>query len=171
MIEAVIFDIDGTIIDSVDGHTKAWQAAFQKYGKPLSYDKIRGQIGKGGDQLMPVFLSKDEFERIRQDGKKIMLVSLAKEDELESYEKIAKIKDLTEGDTSSEDADRSKPHPDIFKVALDKLGDIAHDNVLVVGDTIYDVQAAAKVGLDTIGLSCGARQKHSYAKRAVLQSS
>src|SRR5262247_666359 len=121
MIEAVIFEIDGTIIDSVDGHTKAWQAAFQKYGKPLSYDKIRGQIGKGGDQLMPVFLSKDElnefgeeldkyraqlfkreylphvkpfpkvrqlFERIRQDGKKIMLASSAKEDELESYKKI-----------------------------------------------------------------------------------
>ena len=125
MIEAVIFDIDGTIIDSVDGHTKAWQAAFQKYGKPLSYDKIRGQIGKGGDQLMPVFLSKDElnefgeeldkyraqlfkreylphvkpfpkvrqlFERIRQDGKKIMLASSAKEDELESYKKIARLK-------------------------------------------------------------------------------
>jgi HAD superfamily hydrolase (TIGR01509 family) len=188
MIDAVIFDVDGTIIDSIDEHTKAWQAAFQKYGKPISYNEIRGQIGKGADQLMPVFLSKDElnefgeeldkyraqlfkteylpylkpfpkvrqlFERIRQDGKKILLGSSAKEDELKSYKKIARIEDLTEGDTSSEDADRSKPHPDIFEAALDMAGDIAHDKVIVVGDTIWDVQAAAKVGVNAIGLSCG----------------
>jgi len=56
MVDAVIFDIDGTIIDSVDLHTKAWKAAFEKYGKKISYFEIRSQIGKGGDQLMPVFL-------------------------------------------------------------------------------------------------------------------
>ena len=56
MVDAVIFDIDGTIIDSVDLHTKASKAAFEKYGKKISYFEIRSQIGKGGDQLMPVFL-------------------------------------------------------------------------------------------------------------------
>lgn len=63
MIEAVIFDIDGTLVDSVDLHAKAWQAAFEKFGKEVSFGAIRRQIGKGADQLLPVFFSKDELDR------------------------------------------------------------------------------------------------------------
>ncbi|HEV8725601.1 MAG TPA: HAD family hydrolase [Candidatus Binatia bacterium] len=63
MIEAVIFDIDGTLVDSVDLHAKAWQVAFEKFGKEVSFGTIRCQIGKGADQLLPVFFSKDELEQ------------------------------------------------------------------------------------------------------------
>jgi HAD superfamily hydrolase (TIGR01549 family) len=62
MIEAVIFDIDGTIVDSVDLHARAWQRAFAKFGKNIAFEAIRTQIGKGADQLMPVYLSKQELE-------------------------------------------------------------------------------------------------------------
>jgi HAD superfamily hydrolase (TIGR01509 family) len=58
--KAVIFDIDGTILDSVDLHAKAWQEAFEHFGYEFSFEKIRAQIGKGGDQLLPVFLSKED---------------------------------------------------------------------------------------------------------------
>ncbi len=51
MAKAVIFDIDGTLVDSVDLHARAWQEAFAKFGKALSYESVRSQIGKGGDQL------------------------------------------------------------------------------------------------------------------------
>ena len=61
-MKAVIFDVDGTLIDSVDLHAKAWQAIFMKFGYAVDFEKIRSQIGKGGDQLMPVFLSKEEIE-------------------------------------------------------------------------------------------------------------
>ena len=61
MIDGVIFDIDGTIVDSVDLHIKAWKAAFEKYGKKISYFEMCSQIGKGGDQLMPVFLPKKNW--------------------------------------------------------------------------------------------------------------
>lgn len=58
---AVIFDIDGTLVDSVDLHTKAWRAAFKNFGKTVPYAAVRRQIGKGADQLLPVFWSTEEL--------------------------------------------------------------------------------------------------------------
>ena len=69
--------------------------------------------------------------------------------------KIAGIEGLTEAETSSDDADRSKPHPDIFHAALKALGDIDPKRVIVVGDTPYDAEAAGKAGLRTVGVRCG----------------
>ncbi len=57
MIEAVIFDVDGTLIDTVDYHAKAWLWAFARHGHDIPFEDIRAQIGKGGDQLLPVFLA------------------------------------------------------------------------------------------------------------------
>lgn len=62
MIKAAIFDVDGTLVDSVDLHARAWQDTFREFGKNVPFHEIRMQIGKGGDQLMPVFLSKAELE-------------------------------------------------------------------------------------------------------------
>lgn len=188
MITAVIFDIDGTLVDSVDLHAEAWQVALEKFGKKVTFEEVRRQIGKGGDQLMPVFLSEKEleqfgdeleryrgelfkqeylprvkrfpcvpelFKRIRQDGKRIALASSAKGDELTTYKKIAGIEDLIDAETSSDDAEKSKPYPDIFQAALGQLGDISPGQVVVVGDTPYDAQAAGKARLRTVGLLCG----------------
>ena len=58
--EAAIFDVDGTLVDSVDLHARAWQEAFAHFGHRIAFEAVRTQIGKGGDQLMPVFLSQDE---------------------------------------------------------------------------------------------------------------
>ena len=57
MLEAAIFEIDGTLVDSVDLHASAWQEAFIKFGHNVSFEQARRQIGKGGDQLIPVFRS------------------------------------------------------------------------------------------------------------------
>jgi HAD superfamily hydrolase (TIGR01549 family) len=186
-VTAVIFDIDGTLVDSVDLHAGAWRAAFARFGKKVAFDDVRRQIGKGGDQLLPVFLSQPEldqfgeeleryrsqlfkreylprvkafpgvrplFERLRRDGKRIGLASSAKGDELADYKKIAGIEGLIDAETSSDDAEKSKPHADIFHAALAKLGAVPQD-VLNVGDTPYDAQAAAKAGVATAGLLCG----------------
>ena len=188
MITSVIFDIDGTLVDSVDLHAEAWREALERFGKKVSFVEVRRQIGKGGDQLMPVFLSREElqnfgdeleqyrsdlfkkeflprvkafpdvrqlFQRISQDDKRIALASSAKGDELKTYKAIAGIADLVETETSSDDADRSKPYPDIFQAALAQLGDVRPDNVFVVGDTIYDAEAAGKAHLRTIGVMFG----------------
>jgi HAD superfamily hydrolase (TIGR01509 family) len=188
LIKAVIFDVDGTLVDSVDLHARAWQEAFAHFGKQIPYERVRYQIGKGGDQLMPVFLSKEEleefgdelekyrgelfkrqymarvrafpevrelFERINSDGKQIALASSAKGEELATYKKIANIEDLVEEETSKDDAEKSKPHPDIFEAALARLGDPKKSETIVVGDTPYDAEAAGKAGLRTIGFLCG----------------
>ncbi len=68
MVKAVIFDVDGTLLDSVDLHAGAWQDIFRRYGVKAEFQKVRDQIGKGGDKLMKVFLSKDQIEL---EGKRI----------------------------------------------------------------------------------------------------
>src|SRR4051812_1488535 len=60
MPKAAIFDVDGTLIDSVDLHALAWQDALRKFRHDVSFEDVRGQIGKGGDKLIPVFLSAHE---------------------------------------------------------------------------------------------------------------
>ena len=95
------------------------------------------------------------FERIRASGAKIALASSGKRTEVEHYMEILGIADLVDVATSSDDADRSKPHPDIFEAALKKLDGISPDAMIVVGDTPYDAEAAAKAGLRTIGVLCG----------------
>ena len=67
MLQAVIFDVDGTIVDSVDLHAEAWRVAFEKFGKNFPFHEIRRQIGKGSDQLLPVFFSKEELDQFGED--------------------------------------------------------------------------------------------------------
>ena len=67
MVQAVIFDIDGTIIDSIDLHIESWEHTFQKFGKDIPYESIRRQIGKGADEFLAVFFSKEELDRFRSE--------------------------------------------------------------------------------------------------------
>ena len=59
MIGAVLFDVDGTLVDSNRLHAAAWQQAFLRFGVRLSIEEIRRQIGKGGDNLIPALLPDD----------------------------------------------------------------------------------------------------------------
>lgn len=60
MFKAVIFDVDGTLLDSVDLHALAWHEALARFGHDVSLERARTQIGKGGDKLIPMFLSDQE---------------------------------------------------------------------------------------------------------------
>jgi len=79
MVQAVIFDIDGTIIDSVDFHIQTWKRTFEKFGKEVSYELIRPQIGKGADDMLPVFFSKNELHRFGRATWKNIVVSYSNE--------------------------------------------------------------------------------------------
>jgi beta-phosphoglucomutase-like phosphatase (HAD superfamily) len=67
MLKAVIFDIDGTLIDSAELHAQAWHRAFQHFERDVPLDEIRPQIGKGPDQLLPIFFTLYELERFGPD--------------------------------------------------------------------------------------------------------
>jgi phosphoglycolate phosphatase-like HAD superfamily hydrolase len=184
---AIIFDIDGTLVDSVDAHAESWARTFSHFGHPVSVADARFQIGKGGDLLVPYLVGDeaaqaqgadmaiwradlfkreylphirpfpqvpDLFRHIRAQGQRIALASSAKGDELQVYKEIAGITDLVDEETSADDAEKSKPHPDIFAAALQRLG-LPPQQAVVVGDTHYDAEAAAKAGMGAVGMLCG----------------
>ncbi len=188
MVEYVIFDVDGTLVDSVDEHAEAWRRAFIEFGRDVPFAHVRSQIGKGADQLVPVFFNDEElarfgkeldeyrsqlflkdflpkirpfpkvrelFQRLRKEGRRVALASSAKEEELKHYVKLCRIDGLFEEATSKDDVEKSKPHPDIFAAALQRLGNPDVRSTIVVGDTPYDALAAGKLSLPTVGVLCG----------------
>lgn len=183
-----MFDVDGTLVDSVDLHARAWQEAFAHFGKHVPLADVRRQIGKGGDQLVPVFLSAHELGqyggaleryraelwrraympgvkalpaarelllRARAEGLRLALASSAKKDELEWNRRLLDLDpSLLCGATTSDDAERSKPHPDIFQAALAATG-VAADEAVAIGDSPWDALSARRAGLRTIGVLSG----------------
>jgi HAD superfamily hydrolase (TIGR01509 family) len=94
------------------------------------------------------------LERMRGDGLRLMVASSSPKDELQKSLEIAGVADLVEGFTSASDAGRSKPDPDVVAAALDRLG-LPAAEVVMLGDTPYDIQAAGKVGVGVIAFRCG----------------
>jgi len=68
-LDAVIFDVDGTLIDSVDYHAKSWHDALDYYGIKSNLPDVRMQIGKAGDQLLPVFATDEQIKKYGEDIK------------------------------------------------------------------------------------------------------
>lgn len=187
-IRAAIFDVDGTLIDSVDLHAKAWQQALRDFGKEVAWQDIRSQIGKGGDQIVPLYFNQAEtqriekdlkehekqvyrsqylqqarpfpgvremFQRIREAGVRIALATSSPQLELHYNKDLAKIADLVDAESNAEDAEKSKPHPDIFQVVLARLGGIQPAECVAIGDSPYDAEAAGKAGIPAIGFLAG----------------
>lgn len=185
MIKAVIFDIDGTLVDTVDLHAEAWVRTFKHFDVEAPYEAVRARIGEGGDRLVAEFagtsagaeeieafrsdLFKREympkarafpgvralFQRVRADGQKAVLGSSCKGHEIEAYKALAGITDLVDASATSDDAEGSKPAPDIFQAALRQVAPIKPAEAMVVGDSIYDAQAARRAGMRAVGLLCG----------------
>jgi HAD superfamily hydrolase (TIGR01509 family) len=68
VIRGVIFDLDGTLVDSNELHVLAWQESFRHFGKEIPIERLREQIGKGGDQYLPVFLTELEMREFGEQA-------------------------------------------------------------------------------------------------------
>ena len=187
MIKALLCDIDGTLVQSNWLHARAWQAALREMGVLVEEEEVRRQIGKGGDELIPVFVpwwkrkaveeplkayrsflfrteylsqvrpiprAREFLLRLKEAGIRLSLASSASKDDLKLYKQIVGMEDLIEKESSADDADRAKPHPDIFEATLKQLGLKPHE-VLALGDTPYDAEAAGKAEIWTIGVTTG----------------
>ena len=185
--KAVLFDVDGTLVDSNDAHADAWVKAFTKHGVNVDWLKVRRCIGMGGDKLMPEVSGLDEespqgskiaedrgeifkndfLPKIKplRDAKKLVAAikdlgytavaaSSAQKDELTPLLEIAGAEALMDAATSSDDAEESKPEPDIVLAALKRAKAKAGDAIMI-GDTPYDVEAATRAGVKIIGFRSG----------------
>jgi HAD superfamily hydrolase (TIGR01509 family) len=195
VIAAVLFDVDGTLVDSNDAHARAWAKAFAEAGLEVPFDAVRWKIGMGGDKLMPAVsgLAEDspEGKRISRRRREIfkteylpglkplrgagelvaavkargvtaVAASSAEKDELRKLLEIAAASSLLDGCTSSDDAEESKPAPDIVEAAL-KQANAEASAALMIGDTPYDIEAASRAGVDVVAFRCGGWSDHDLA--------
>lgn len=187
MLQGVIFDIDGTLVDSNDAHAQSWVDAFAEAGYNVPFDVVRPLIGMGADKLLPktVGVSHESDKgkkllarrseifrgkylprlkplpgsralvlRVRDDGLKAIVATSAKDDELKGLLQAAAVNDLMEERATASDAKRSKPDPDIVQAAVEESG-IGKENLIMIGDTPYDVEAATRAGVRTIAFRSG----------------
>ena len=105
---------------------------------------------------------RDLVSRFRADGYELTVASSAKEDELDPLLEAAGVSDLIRKRTSSDDADRSKPDPDIVVAALQQAK-VDRSRAVMIGDTPYDVAAAKRAGIEIVGVECGGWTREALA--------
>jgi beta-phosphoglucomutase-like phosphatase (HAD superfamily) len=185
--KAVLFDVDGTLVDSNNAHAYAWVRAFADQGVQVDPIEVRLSIGMGGDKLMPAvsgieedspvgrqiaarrgeifateclprlqpFPSADRLiAAIVKRGYKAVAASSAQREELSALLQVAGAASLMDDWTSSDDADASKPEPDIIHAALRRVR-VEPRAAVMIGDTPYDVAAARRAGVAMIAFRCG----------------
>jgi len=187
VIKAVLFDIDGTLVDSNDYHVAGWQTVFRRIGADFDDQVVHDQIGKGTDMLVPTLLPEtDEAEQealgeehgrifkarflsqvtpfaaarqllvaVKDSGRQVVLASSASSAELDHYLGLLDAREIVGVSTTSDDVEKTKPAPDIFATALEKLAPLGASEVIVVGDTPYDIEAAATCGIAAVGVRSG----------------
>ena len=187
MLKGIIFDIDGTLVDSNDAHAESWADTFAQAGYDVPFTVVRPLIGMGADKLLPRTIgvsseseigkrltelrseifrkqylprlrplkgSRELVLRVRADGLKAIVATSAKDKQLKGLLEAAEVEDLMEEKATSSDAKRSKPDPDIVHAAIEE-SKIPPTQLLMIGDTPYDIEAAAKARVSTIAFRSG----------------
>jgi HAD superfamily hydrolase (TIGR01549 family) len=181
---AAILDIDGTLVDSNYQHAIAWYRAFRQHDVVLPVWRIHRHIGMGGDQLVEAlaggYVEKDKGDDIRtaekalymalieevepfdearelivdlkDRGCSVVLASSAKEDEVEHYLDLLDARDLADAWTTSADVEATKPEPDLVLAALEHA---SAEDAVMVGDTVWDCEAAKRAGVRTLAVLTG----------------
>jgi phosphoglycolate phosphatase-like HAD superfamily hydrolase len=187
LLRGVIFDIDGTLIDSNDAHAHSWVETLAEAGYEVPFDVIWPMIGMGGDKLLPTATGIDSeseigkklgkrrweifrknylpslrptpgarqlVERMKSDGLKLVVATSASGNELEALLDVAGVSDLMGPRESASEARESKPDPDIVQAAV-RASRIKPEDLIMLGDTPYDVQASIGAHVNLVALLSG----------------
>jgi HAD superfamily hydrolase (TIGR01549 family) len=181
---AAILDIDGTLVDSNYFHAIAWYRAMRAHDYTLPMWRIHRAIGMGGDQMIGALLGDDVEERdgdsirdaekeryfelieevqpldgargliedLKRTDHRVVLASSAKPDEVEHYLDLLDARELADAWTTSGDVENTKPEPDLVNSALEKVGG---GPAVMIGDSVYDCEAAGNAGVETIAVLTG----------------
>jgi HAD superfamily hydrolase (TIGR01509 family) len=177
----VLFDIDGTLVDSNYHHALAWHRALRRTGIEVLLTELHRSIGLGGDDMVERFAAgveapiqewrQEEFQPLKAElrptpGGASLIATLAKAGVTVVYATSGNPEDVDElraiigadqwitGAVNSSEVQSSKPAPDIFELAM-RRADAEPSRSLVVGDSTWDVEAASAARLPCVALTCG----------------
>jgi HAD superfamily hydrolase (TIGR01509 family) len=132
-------------------------ALIGEEGEHADGEAIRDSEGEAYGELIgevqAMSGSTELLRELREDGAKAIFSSSAKAEEVEHYLDLLDARDLVEGWTTAADVERTKPHPDLIQVALEKAGKV--DPAVMVGDSTWDVKAAEAAGIPTLAVLTG----------------
>ncbi len=183
-VDTVVLDIDGTLLDSVYHHTVAWVRACAAHGRPVPAHRIHRHIGMGGDRLVPAVLGEEaerdlgdairaswekEYDAMLEEpallpGARELLDDLRRRDlqvvvASSSIPRHARramdllgADDRAHATATAEDAGASKPDPELINTVIDRVDGTRS---LLVGDSVWDVEAACRAGIPTVALLSG----------------
>jgi HAD superfamily hydrolase (TIGR01509 family) len=180
-----ILDVDGTLVDTNYHHALAWHRALHAHGHRLQMWKVHRHIGMGGDQILdsligaeaaaadgeairaaeaeaygeligevePMAGARELIETLREEGNTVILASSAKAEEVDRYLDLLDARELVDDWTTAADVEATKPEPDLIHAALEKAGN--DGPAVMVGDSVWDVKAAASAGVPTLAVLTG----------------
>lgn len=181
-VRALLFDVDGTLVDSNYLHVDAWQRAFRRCGldvdawrihRAIGEDSARLIAGLGGeehadalrelhatfyaesaDRLRPFERARDLLRELHVRGLRAVLATSAPQEELSMLLDALDASEFLHATTSADDVEEAKPDPGIVRVALERAG-VAADEAVFIGDSVWDMQAAGRAGVIAFGLRSG----------------
>lgn len=194
----VLFDVDGTLVDTTYVHALCWWQAFSQYGHVVPMARLHRAVGMGAGPLVEHVLDRQDREAadiitahgalfatwwelvqplpgaeslLRWCWKRQLTTVIASS--ARSRELDAMLDTLARPDVdvvvSGDDVEQAKPHPDLLSTALERAG-LRPEDAVLVGDSIWDVEAAALTGLDCIGLTCGGTSADELTSAGAVQT-
>jgi HAD superfamily hydrolase (TIGR01509 family) len=181
MPAGILFDVDGTLVDTNYLHVVAWWHAFRARGHTIETRRLHDTVGQGAERLVESILGRpdegianahtdfygpflhelaafpkaaDLLRETKDAGLRVVLATSASAKEAEHLTSAIDADDVIDAVTNKDDVEESKPDPDILQTALDKSG-VDKDLALLVGDTVWDVEAAKRAGLDCVAVLSG----------------
>jgi HAD superfamily hydrolase (TIGR01509 family) len=190
----VLFDVDGTLLDTNYLHTIAWSRALRDVGEWAPMNAIHRLIGMGGDRLVPTLLGHGSPEadaahrrhfddlasevkafpgaaellrKVRELGLLVVMATSSPKDQLDDMLASAGFDRAYDERTTSDDVGSSKPDPEVFLKAIDGAG-LDRGRTLAIGDSVWDVRAARAARIGCIGVESGGSSRHELAEAGAL---